>query len=72
MEEIKVLSITFVDSEVIEEREIKVKLNTGSEVTIIPCHSSWEQYGGSLMELRVTQQIAERYNDWLHGDEEIV
>lgn len=49
------------------KRHIKVKMWSGNVITIVPCHESWEQFGGVLEELKVTQSIAEKYNKWLHG-----
>jgi hypothetical protein len=47
---------------------IKVKLSNGAVVKIVPCYESWEQYNATLDEKRATIQIAEKFNDWLHGD----
>lgn len=68
---IEIEKISLVHDFVNNEREIKVNLSTGSEVTIIPCHESYEQYGGTLAELQVTCLVAEQYNAWLHGDDNI-
>lgn len=51
-----------------DKREITVKLNTGSKIHIQPCYESWQQYGGEEDELSYTMDIAEAFNDWLHGD----
>ena len=48
-------------------RRIKVILTNGKVIHIIPCHESWEQYGGTQDELYMTMPIAEKYNTWLHG-----
>ena len=38
--------------------------------TTVPCCESWEQFGGTTEELRVTVPVADRYNAWLHGADE--
>lgn len=68
---IEIEKISLVHDFVNNEREIKVNLSTGSEVTIIPCYESYEQYGGTLAELQVTYYVAEKYNAWLHEDDDI-
>lgn len=50
------------------KRSVKVTLTNGTRITIVPCHESWEQYGGTLDELYITVPVAERYNAWLHGE----
>lgn len=67
--DIKITKITFFGESRPKKRKVKVKLNTGSTVTIEPCHESWEQFGGTTEELYITMPIAEKYNDWLHGEE---
>ena len=49
------------------ERKVLVTLTNGTQVTIEPCHESWQQYGGNAEELWKTVRIAEEYNAWLHG-----
>ena len=51
-----------------KKRKIKITLNNGTVITVISCYESYEQFGGCIDELRVTQPIAERYVNWLHGD----
>lgn len=51
----------------IENREVKVTMKSGSEIHIVACYNSWQQYGGLLEEEQATVPIAEKYNDWLHG-----
>lgn len=52
------------------EREVLVTLNNGTEIHIVPCHESWEQFGGTIDELYTTVDVAEAYNNWLHGGDE--
>jgi hypothetical protein len=52
------------------DRKVKVTLTNGTKITIVPCCESWEQFGGTAEELRVTVPVADRYNAWLHGAEE--
>lgn len=47
-------------------RKVKVTLTNGTRIYIERCYESWEQYGGTLIELQVTMPIAEQYNEWLH------
>ena len=70
-DEIKVTKVEFLYVNQPSRRKIKVKLNTGSTIYIERCYESWEQYGGTTDELYITMPIAERYNDWLHGMEEL-
>ena len=60
-------SIRYINQNRKNARKIKVKLNTGSTITIESCHESWQQYGGSTEELGFTVYLAESHNDWLHG-----
>ena len=67
--EIQVTSITLLYVNNVSRRKIKVRLNTGSIIYISPCYESYIQSNGSLNELSVTVQIAEKFNNWLHGYE---
>lgn len=70
-EDIKIEQISFNYPPVFaEERFIDVRLNTGTVVVIEKCYESWQQYGGTEDELWVTMPIAEKYNGWLHGEDE--
>lgn len=51
-------------------REVLVTLNNGTEIHIAACHESWEQWGGTTEELYTTVDVAELYNEWLHGGDE--
>lgn len=53
-----------------EERELKVNLSNGTQITICGCQGSWQQYGGDERELWVTVPIAESAAAWLNGEEE--
>lgn len=64
VKEIKVKKVLFD----FDKRWITVQLNTGSKIHIVPCYESWQQYGGTEDELSYTMDIAEAFNDWLHGD----
>lgn len=48
-------------------RGVLVTLNNGTEITIESCYESWQQYGGTTAELATTVDIADIFNDWLHG-----
>lgn len=67
MIEIGIEKVELLNENDIENREVKVTMKSGSEIHIIACHNSWEQYGGLLEEEQATVPIAEKYNDWLHG-----
>lgn len=66
--ETKIKNIQFLFVSQPKRRRIKVTLNNGHTIYIVPCYESWEQYGGTTEELWLTMPIAERYNDWLHGE----
>ncbi len=65
-------SIRFIGENTKNRRKIKVKLSSGSTISIEKCYESWEQYGGTESELFETMPIAEKYNNWLHGEELII
>ena len=64
---VSVKEIELLNTDKVEDREVKVTLSNGTEVHIVACHEGWEQYGGCVEELKKTIDIAERYNAWLHG-----
>lgn len=64
---VKVVRIDLLNADDIENRQVKVTLSNGTEITIVRCWESWEQYGGTTDELRITINIADKYNNWLHG-----
>jgi|GEM_PF-2409279 len=68
MRQLYIKCICFVGQTRKNNRMIKVKLSNGAVVKIVPCYESWEQYNATLDEKRATIQIAEKFNDWLHGD----
>lgn len=53
-----------------KDRELEIKLNNGNTVKVCPCCESWEQYDCYLEEKQVTVDIAEHFNEWLHGGDE--
>lgn len=65
----EVVDIEFVNEENVEEREVHVALDNGSVVHICACQESFEQYNGTLDELKTTIDIAESSVEWLHGGE---
>lgn len=67
MIEIGIVKVELLNDDNIDKREVKVTMKSGSEIHIVACHDSWEQYGGFLEEEQATVPIAEKYNDWLHG-----
>lgn len=67
--ESKIKSIRFLGVNTKGNRRIKIKMTSGSTITIEACHESWEQWGGYQSELFETMPIAEKYNEWLHGGE---
>ena len=60
-------NIEFIDDGDVEDREVTVTLSNGTKIHIVPCYDSWEQYGGTEDELRITVPIANKCNRWLHG-----
>lgn len=62
---IKKIELQYQDT--ISRRRVKVTLSNGHKVYIERCYESWEQYGGTIDDLRLTMPIAEKYNNWLHG-----
>lgn len=70
-ENIKIEHISLENVDEVSKREVLVELNTGSVVHICVCQESYEQYGGTYDELWVTLPVAEHYNDWLHGTDDL-
>ena len=68
---VSVNKIELLNVDKVEDREVKVTLSNGTEVHIVACYESWQQYGGTTEELGLTVDIAERYNAWLHGEEDM-
>ena len=66
---VSVKKIELLNADKVEDREVKVTLSNGTEVHIVACQESYEQYGGCVEELKKTIDIAERYNAWLHGEQ---
>ena len=60
--------IEFLFEKQIKRRKIKVTLSNGTVIYIVACYESWQQYGGTIDELKITVPIAEKYNRWLHGE----
>lgn len=50
-------------------RQVKVTLSNGTVIRIIACYESFEQWGGTIDELKLTVDIAHHFNGWLHGKE---
>lgn len=67
---VSVKRIELLNVDKVEDGKVKVTLSNGTEVHIVACYESWQQYGGTTEELGLTVDIAERYNTWLHGEEE--
>lgn len=64
--ELKVRKIELLYVNQPNRRKVKVTLTNGTRIYIERCYESWQQYGGTIDELRVSQPIAEKYNEWLH------
>jgi len=69
MKEISIKKIELLYVNKPEKRKVKVTLSNNTKIYIERCYESWEQYGGTMNELFITQPIAERYNVWLHGND---
>jgi hypothetical protein len=52
----------------IETREVIVTLDNDSQVHITACYESWEQWGATTDEKWCTVPLADRVNEWLHGE----
>ena len=65
----KIKKLELLYQNVISRRQVKVTLTNGTIIRIDPCYESWEQYGGTTDELWITAPIAEKYNNWLHGND---
>ena len=59
--------IELLNVEDVKKREVIVTMKSGSKIHIISCCESWQQYGGTLDELRETVSVAKKFNKWLHG-----
>jgi hypothetical protein len=70
MSTLKIKKIELIGQNRPKNRKVKVTLTNGTKITIVPCCESWEQFGGTTEELRVTVPVADRYNAWLHGADE--
>lgn len=66
MEKYWIEDINFNESNETNDREVVVTLNNGTEIHIVSCYESWEQYGGTKDELYTTVAVADLCNDWLH------
>jgi hypothetical protein len=71
MRDYKIIKVDFQNESDVENREVVVTLDNGTEVHIVRCYESWEQFGGTTDELYCTVDIADCVNDWLHGDDEL-
>ena len=71
MKKYKIINVEFHDNDNIENREVVVTLDNDTEVHIVRCYESWEQFGGTTDELCCTVDVADCVNDWLHGDDEL-
>jgi len=50
-----------------KDRKLKITLNNGAVINAEKCHESWQQWGGSTEELKITMPTVEKHNEWLHG-----
>lgn len=66
---VKIESIDFTRDED-GKREVHVDMSNGEVVKISRCYESWEQYNATVPTLRLTVDVADRVNGWLHGGEE--
>ena len=67
----EITEIKLLNANDVENRQVEVTLSNGTVIKIEKCYESWQQYGGTIEELGMTVDIAERYNNWLHGIEDI-
>lgn len=64
---VKISKVEFLYFNQPNRRKIKVRLTNGTIIYIESCYESYQQYGGTIDELKITVPIAEKYNNWLHG-----
>jgi len=64
----KIEKIELLNENDIENREVLVTLDNGTEIHICACYESWQQWGGTTDELGTSVWVADEANDWLHGD----
>jgi hypothetical protein len=60
-------SISYIGENRKNDRKLKIKLSNGSTIQAAKCYESWEQWGGTIDELRLTMPIVDSHNEWLHG-----
>ena len=63
----KITNIEFIEKNDDGEREVLATLDNGTEIHIVTCYESWQQYGGTTNELWTTTSLADDVVDWLHG-----
>ena len=44
---VSVNKIELLNVDKVEDREVRVTLSNGTEIHIVPCYESWQQYGGT-------------------------
>jgi hypothetical protein len=67
MKDYKITDIEFNDNGNVDDREVVVTLDNGTEIHIVSCYESWRQWGGTTDELWTTTDVADCVNEWLHG-----
>ena len=67
----EITEIKLLNANDVENRQVEVTFSNGTVIKIEKCYDSWQQYGGTIEELGMTVDIVERYNNWLHGIEDI-
>ena len=67
----EVTEIKLLNANDVENCQVEVALSNGTVIKCEKCYDIWQQYGGTIEELGMTVDIAERYNNWLHGIEDI-
>ena len=68
--EATIKSITYLGQNRPSIRKLKIELSNGRTIKAQKCHESWEHWGGSQDELRLTMPTVEANNEWLHGGAE--
>lgn len=66
MDRLSVNQIVYIPEDDNGDRRVDVVLSNGTIVHITACCESWEQWGGTNEELKITMPIAEKCNSWLH------
>ncbi len=69
MAKLYIKEIRFLSENCPSKRQLKITLSNGTVVRARAWFESWEQWGGTVDELWITESTTNRYDEWLHGGE---